>query len=120
MNGSFKLKMMVSLVTTGLAVAFAGQAPQSKSQDDAGVREAIRFERAKAAADARQARIEAGRASKPAENPGADKQQTSKQESSVQDAIRFERAKDAADARQARSEAKSNGTQVVASSKKRQ
>jgi len=116
MNGSFKLKMMVSLVTTGMAVAFAGQAPQSKPPDDAGVREAIRFERAKDAADARQARIEAGRASQPSKTGSADRtQEPSKSEAGVADAVRFEREKAAADARQASKEGGS--TQVAGSGK---
>jgi hypothetical protein len=77
------------------------------AQEDPGVREAIRFERSKDAAAAREARIEGqGSAqSAPAEAKEANP------ESDVQKAVAFERAKDDADARQARTE--SRGTSVA-------
>jgi len=99
MNGSFKLRFMAIVLFTGMGAAFAGQAPQSQPQDDAGVRDAIRFERAKDAAAARQARIEAGRV-----NQSSVKQQS-------------QQAKNAAGDRQAHGKAVE--AQVAASSRKR-
>ena len=91
MNGVLKVTMLM-----GLAAACAGGQPPSKHPDSDGVQQAIRFEKAKAAAGARQAQRNSttnAKDSAPSGNGG------------VQAAIRFERAKDAADARQARREA---------------
>ena len=85
---------------------------QTASQPDAaGVREAIRFERSKDAADARQARREArhptGDAEPGARNPREDSGLTGTRvgDPGEQEAIRFERAKDRAASKQARKEA---------------
>ena len=83
------------------AMAAAAMA-QSKS-DDAAVREAIRFERAKDAAAKRQVR----------RAPAA------KAKESVADAVAFERAKDAAAARQARLDAQSSADRSVANAGRR-
>lgn len=117
MNAVLKVTILLGCAAGTTLVYAGGQAPQ-KSQDAQGVREAIRFERAKDAADARQARIEAGRTQKSAAPTAAastsadnerDRMMTSEDrvgDEGVQEAIRFERAKDAADARQARIEAR--------------
>ncbi len=60
-------------VITGLAaalVALPGLTAQQRSEDESGVQEAIRFEKAKQAAADRQARIEEGRS---AESNSADR-----------------------------------------------
>jgi hypothetical protein len=117
MNAVLKVTILLGCSAATTLVYAGGQAP-SKSQDGDGVREAIRFERAKDAADARQVRIEAGRTEKSAVPTAAastsadnerDRMMTSEDrvgDEGVQEAIRFERAKDAADARQARIEAR--------------
>jgi len=78
------------------------------------VREAIRFEKAKDAADARQARLEtqhpSGYAERSADSAPV-KDKNAVPDKGVQDAIRFERNKDAADARQARIEGQPSDTQ---------
>jgi hypothetical protein len=91
MHGVLKVAMLV-----GLAAACAGGQAPSKHPDSDGVQEAIRFERAKAAADARQAQRKSAANAKDSESSG---------NGGVEAAIRFERAKAAADARQARLEA---------------
>jgi hypothetical protein len=91
MNRVLKVTILMALT----AACAGGQAP-SKQRDSDGVQEAIRFERAKTAAAARQAQRSSTpkpKDTEPLENGG------------VQAAIRFERAKAAADARQARQEA---------------
>jgi hypothetical protein len=91
----------------GAAILFAMAAAataQSKSEDAAAVREAIRFERAKDAAAKRQV----SRAPV-----------TPKTKESVADAIAFERAKDAAAARQARMDAQSSADRSVANAGRR-
>jgi hypothetical protein len=110
------------LNTGGRALAASDDKPQSKSEA-AAVREAIRFERAKDAADRRQLRMEAAHPSVPvpaqaseANGGGADRWnadrlaaepqakgnvKTSKSDAvAMAEAIRFERYKDAAAARQ--------------------
>ena len=91
MNGVLKVTMLGALIA-----ACAGGQAKSEHSDSDGLQQAIRFERAKAAADARQAQRKSAsnaRDSEPSGNGG------------VQAAIRFEHAKAAADARQARLEA---------------
>jgi len=101
MNRVLKLTILGGL-SAAATLGIAGQMP-SNSQGDGSVQDAIRFEKAKDAADARQAAIEAGRAQQGG-TTGRESSQQPKVESGVQEAIRFERAKDAADARQARIE----------------
>jgi len=126
-----KETVLLSLFCAIPALSFAQATSQSEA---AGVREAIRFERSKDAADARQARTEAkhptgyaaSSANREYATPGnavpdrgpagaagsADRSmsaadQRGTPERGVQDAIRFERQKAAADARQAHIEARS-------------
>jgi hypothetical protein len=88
------------------------------------VQEAIRFERAKDAADARQARIEAARSHKGAETKGSAATASANErdrvgtvgDAGVQEAIRFERAKAAADAREARIQAGQAGDNAAVGS----
>jgi hypothetical protein len=86
-----------------MGLSFAAALP---AQQEAGVQDAIRFERAKDAADARQARIEAQRSPSATASATATApvEQKPKIEAGVQGAIAFERSKDVADARQARLE----------------
>jgi hypothetical protein len=107
MNHILKITIVFGLAASGAALLYAGGQPQSRHPDSEGVQQAIRFERAKDTADARQARLEAARGRQGAEpesavpaNDGA-----ASGDGGVRAAIRFERAKDAADARQARLEA---------------
>ena len=106
--------------TVGVAV-FAGLpfAALLPAQDIAGVRDAIRFEKNKDAADARQAQIagqgptsgSAARQEPERVTTGSVAAETGHPvlERGPQDAIAMERAKDAADARQARIEAQRSG-----------
>jgi len=89
----------------GLAGA-AALVPAATAQNDPGVAEAIRFQKAEDAAAARQARLEAGHGSKAAQNEAAQTVGEKKPsgDSSVQEAIRFQQSEDAAAARQARIE----------------
>jgi hypothetical protein len=107
MNGIAKVTMFFGLAAGATAMAYAGGQAPSRHPDSDGVQQAIRFERAKAAADARQARREAngvGEAAQPKSATNA-KDSGLSGNGGVQAAIRFERAKDAAAARQARREA---------------
>jgi hypothetical protein len=90
MNGIAKVTILF-----GLAAMYAGGQAPSKHPDSDGVQQAIRFERAKAAAAAR---VQTQRAANAEESEVSGN-------GGVQAAIRFERAKAAADARQARQEA---------------
>ena len=102
--------------------SYAGGQVNSKSQSDGGVQEAIRFEKAKDAADTRQAQIEAARTHQGATNRAVAPANERSREGNVRDpgvqaAIQFERNKDAADARQAGIAAgQSSGTARVGSS----
>jgi hypothetical protein len=120
-----------ALTIGGLALAASDDKPQSKSEA-AAMREAIRFERAKDAADRRQLRMEAAHPSVPvpaqaseANSGGADRMtadrlaaepqakgnvKTSKSDAAAMaEAIRFERYKDAAAARQMQRDAHQTG-----------
>jgi hypothetical protein len=121
MKESIRRTMLTALATATMTMAFAQEAPKPKSQSDevAGVQEAIRFERAKDAAAAHQARLEAENAPQQAGRPAeANAVAPAKQDPSAQPAARFERAKSAADGREAGKEAQP-ATPVVASSKRR-
>ena len=83
--------------------AIAATATAQPKSDDAAVREAIRFERAKDAAATRQVR----------------RAPAVKAKESVADAVAFERAKDAAAARQARMDAQSSADRSVANAGRR-
>lgn len=84
------MRRALSIAILG-GLAFATWLP---AQEDTGVQEAIRFQRQKDAADARQARLGDQTSNQaPASDEG------------VQKAIAFEKAKDVADAQQARKEA---------------
>jgi hypothetical protein len=118
MRSVLKNTVLISLFCAVPALSFA----QTSQSDRAGVQEAIRFQKQKDAADARQAQREApkqnrGEAAKsdskggsadrvgdPGE--GARSATDSGKSSDLQEAIRFEKAKDAAAARQARVEAR--------------
>jgi hypothetical protein len=109
-------------VILGLAGALAGLpsvmvAQQEGTKDsDAGVAEAIRFQRAEDAAAARQARVgaapknESNSADRMASEPAAPARKDS-EGGGVAAAVRFQRAEDEAAARQARIEAGENGQQ---------
>jgi hypothetical protein len=100
-------KVLTIAMVSGLSFAVV-----MPGQEDPGVREAIRFERVKDSADARQARIEGQGPARAAPteakeaNPDAD----------VQKAVAFERAKDAADARQECIEGQGTSAQANATS----
>ena len=92
------------------ATVLAGMMASAYGQAD--VREAVRWERAKERAAARQAAIERGGGSQSAGRKGRLRtSETPAQESGVQAAIRYERFKEAAAARQARIEARSEKSQ---------
>lgn len=122
MNVPIRLTILLGGTVAVAALVYAGGQTPSKSQDTEGVQKAIQFERAKDAADARQARIEAGKA-QPASEPkgavaaGAADRRTqivAPEDRGMQEAIRFERAKDAADALQSRMEAERPRSTAVA------
>lgn len=105
----------------GLAGALAGLpsvmvAQQETKDSEAGVAEAIRFQKAEDAAAARQAGIEAARkggsnsADRMASEPSAPARKDSAS-GGVAAAVRFQRAEDQAAARQARIDAGENGQQ---------
>ena len=96
MNPLLKITIILTWSAAAMSLAYAGGQAPAKKPDDGNVQSAIQFERAKDAADARQARIEE-------QERGAASVQS---DAGVREAIRFERAKDAADARQARIEAR--------------
>ena len=114
MNNPLQFTIVLGLAAAGVALAASDVNPQSKSEA-AAVREAVRFERAKDAADRRQLGIEAshpGQASE-ANHSGADRwtadrltdgTEANKSESprseTVGESIRFEKFKSAAAARQ--------------------
>src|ERR1700722_8975336 len=105
MNSVLKVTILLGCsAATALTYAQTGV----NSQGDGNVQEAIRYERAKDAADARQAAKEAGRAQPTPTAAAATANEQSRAgnvpDSGVQAAVRFERSKDAADARQARIE----------------
>jgi hypothetical protein len=58
MKNILRITILFGLAAGAAGLAFAGGQPQAKNPDSKGVQEAIRFERAKDAADARQARLE--------------------------------------------------------------
>jgi hypothetical protein len=113
-----------SVAATTAPLVFAGGQTGSNNQGNGGVQEAIRFERAKDAADARQARIEVARPNQGAQTNGAIATGSASErdrgvivrDPGVQEAIRFERSKDAADARQARIDAGQATDNAVAGS----
>jgi threonine synthase len=82
--------------------AIAAAATAQSRSDAAAIREAVRFERAKAAAAQRQLGKESTHPAQPA-----------KTQESVADAVAFERAKDAAAARQVRLDAHSSADRSV-------
>jgi hypothetical protein len=100
MNAVLKVTFVLGSAAAA-ALTCAAQMPSG----DGGVQEAIRFERAKDAADARQARIEAARPHSQVTQTKSATTANTVGDGGVQQAIRFERSKDAADARQARIEA---------------
>jgi len=107
MNLALTVTLLLGWSATTTTLAYAGGQMPPRNQGDGGVQEAIRFERAKDVADARQARIEAARSRKSAESKTSallNQRATTATagDGGVQEAVRFERAKDAADARQAR------------------
>jgi hypothetical protein len=106
MNRMVKVTMLM-----GLAAACAGGQPPAKhpDSDNEGVQQAIRFERAKQAAAARQAEYNTTNA----------KDTPPSSDDGVQAAIRFERAKDAAAARQARREANHPGESATSTAASR-
>jgi hypothetical protein len=119
MKSVLKNTVLISLLCAMPALSLA----QTSQSDAAGVQEAIRIQKQKDAADARQAQHEtskpsvgeaaksdsktqsADRVGDPGEGPKGATDQSSKS-SDLQEAIRFEKAKDAAAARQARIEAR--------------
>ncbi len=100
------LKITILLGSSAAAtLALAGGQTGVNNQGDGGVQAAIQFENAKAAADARQAGMEAARSHQatPAQGAAAAKSSAAGTgEQGVGAAIRFEQNKAAADARQAR------------------
>jgi hypothetical protein len=120
MKSVLKDTVLISLFCAMPALSFA-QTPQS---DAAGVREAIRVQKQKDAADARQAQREASKPNRTEATAKSDSKTESAdrvgdpgegargatdksgKSSDLQEAIRFEKAKDAAAARQARIEAR--------------
>ncbi len=119
MNRVLKVTILLgcSVATATTPLAYAGGQTGVNSHGDGGVQEAIRFERAKDAADARQARIEAARSHQAAETKGAAATGSNSQgNGGVQAAIRFENAKNAADARQARIQTGQAGDNAVVGS----
>jgi hypothetical protein len=126
MKNPLQFTIVLGLAAAGLTLAASDVMAQSKSQDAAAVREAIRFERAKDAADRRQLRAGAshpGQASQatgsadrlaaetPDENTAERKVAAPRSDgAAVGEAIRFERFKDGAAARQMRLDARQAGT----------
>jgi hypothetical protein len=76
MNRVLKVTILLGCSVATTPLAYAGGQTGVNSQGDGGVQEAIRFERAKDAADARQARIQAGPASDNAAVGSADRRMT--------------------------------------------
>ena len=103
MKNLLRLTLLFGLTTGAIGIAFAGGVPAGSDAD--GVRQAVRFERAKDAADARQARQQQGKTDPSA----APKAAATTSDGGMQAAIRFERAKQAADAQQARVESADAG-----------
>ena len=115
MNKHLRFTIVFGLAAAGLGLAASGDNRQSRS-DDAAVREAVRFERAKDAAGRRQLRqapganrSEADRSSAdrvtdegPTSNAGSSKSEPA----TAAEALRYERSKDAAAARQMKKDAK--------------
>jgi len=135
MKNPLQFTVVLGLAAAGLTLFASNAMAQSKSEDAAAVREAIRFERAKDAAGRRQLRGGAqhpGQASQTngsadrmaAETPG-ENQAESKAASprsdgaAVNEAIRFERFKGDAAARQMRLDARQAGTSSPAADKTR-
>ena len=108
MKGPLTATILFALSSAMTPLAFAGGQVGVNHQGDGSVQDAIRFEKAKDAADARQARSEAAHPTVAgAANPAAAAEQRAGtvRDQGVHAAIQFERNKDAADARQARTEA---------------
>ena len=104
MNSVLKVTFLLGCsAATSLCIA-GGQAGVNH-QGDGGVQEAIRFEKAKEAADARQAQIDAARRPHQGAHPISASERGNIPDSGVQAAIQFEKSKDAADSRQARIQA---------------
>ena len=61
MRSLITVTILFALAAGGTALAYSDANPRAKSEDAAAMREAIRFERAKDAADRKQLRIEASR-----------------------------------------------------------
>jgi hypothetical protein len=126
MNSVLKVTILLGC-SVAVPLSFAGGQVGVNNQGNGGVQQAIRFERSKDAADARQASKQAahpypmtyatkatagpGRVLVPDEGPVPD--------SGVAAAIRFERQKDAADARQARIEQQQQTNTAVGNADRR-
>jgi hypothetical protein len=126
MKNNLKVTILFGLTTGVASLVFGAGAPQEQASDADGVRQAVRFERSKDAAAARQARQEPTQEqTKSAQTMEAKSELGTAtgaavpDDGGVQAAIRFERAKQAADAQQARVEATHSGeatrTSVTAS-----
>jgi hypothetical protein len=102
MKRLLKVTVLLGLVTGAAGLALAGQA---RDPDAASVREAVRYERAKEAAAARQAQRQSGRA----ETAVAATEGNGRGDGGVQEAVRFEHFKEAAAARQAKRDARQGG-----------
>jgi hypothetical protein len=107
MNSMFQITLLLG----GLAAAtlYAGDQAGMNNQGDGGVQAAIRFEKAKDAADARQAGTPGFRAEAAMQPMGP----ASEGDGGIEAAIQFERAKVAADARQARIEERQAGANAT-------
>ena len=120
MNSVLKATLLLGC-SAAMTMVYAGGQVGVNHQGDGGVQAAIQFEQAKAAADARQASIQAGGAQqglKP-QTVSPSNQRVGVNDSgdgSVQAAIRFERAKAMADARQARIQSGQAGDNAAVSS----
>ena len=113
MKNTLKVAMLFGFTTGAIGMAFGAEPAKVKTSDADGVQQAIRFERSKDAAAARQARME-GKTSRTAVPKPAAKAEGNAlaADGSVQAAIRFEQAKAAADSRQARIESAQAGKPV--------
>jgi hypothetical protein len=113
MKSVWKETVLASLFCAMPALSFAQSATQTDTQS---VREAIRFEKAKDAAAARQARMEERQPSVPSEAGVAAERESASvpgvrvTDSGEKEAVRFERSKEAAAARQAKIEARQTGS----------
>lgn len=106
-----RITVLLGLATAGMALVCSVAKAQSKP-DEAAMREAIRFERNKAAASQRQARqgpshpSQAGEADRSAPDSLESKDEPKTDAKALAEAIRYEKSKDAAAASQMRQDAR--------------